>query len=69
MNEKRLKSVVKQMYTQLNYTLYQACPKAKPEKIANRPEALQKLSNLACKMITPVRRTTPRKSLLEDKWH
>ena len=26
-------------------------------------QALQKLNNLACKMITPVRRTTPRKSL------
>ena len=26
-------------------------------------QALQRLNNLACKMITPVRRTTPRKSL------
>ena len=33
---------------------------------ANKTEtlqALQRLNNLACKMITPVRRTTPRKSL------
>ena len=30
---------------------------------ANRPETLQKLNNLACKMITPVRHTTPRKAL------
>ena len=26
-------------------------------------QSLQRLNNLACKMITPVRRTTPRKSL------